>query len=329
MGATLMKPDGGPPEEKNYLPPGDELQLRVYDKLWENIIHKENRLWTFLAIYGAAVGFIVSQDLAELGDFRYAAYFTLLLLTYWAAEIIIDSDWWSVRNRVMIRGIEKRHETALKGVIPSFYNSIGYRGESIHGASIVVVCIVGLVAYLIGINAVFSADKKVQAAIWAPLLYLFAGLAVMRCLHMRESRLREYYVTLRDLLKEEVGVKEGDIAAQEVADRIYFKWRPWTMLLYLLLTVPVGSRAWSDMDQTMAGAFITAQLLLVIAFLSQQNPYLTVRPDCVGFNLRLPRKTGDGSSSEVKAYVYRNRFMLLMFLVSGAILGSSVGGLRL
>ena len=29
-----------------------DFQLHLYDKLWENIIHKDNRLWTFLAIYG-------------------------------------------------------------------------------------------------------------------------------------------------------------------------------------------------------------------------------------------------------------------------------------
>ena len=39
-----------------------EFMLHLYDKLWENIVNKENRtLWTFLTVYGAGIRLTVLE----------------------------------------------------------------------------------------------------------------------------------------------------------------------------------------------------------------------------------------------------------------------------
>src|SRR5574341_1532559 len=54
---------------KNLRPKDDkdrgEFLLHLYDALWENMRSKENRLWTFLSIYGAAVGLLFVRGQAS------------------------------------------------------------------------------------------------------------------------------------------------------------------------------------------------------------------------------------------------------------------------
>jgi hypothetical protein len=314
-------------KESNHLSAGEEVQLRVYDKLWENIIHKENRLWTFLAIYGAAVGFIVSQDLKQLNEFRYPAYLVLLLLTYWAAEIVIDSDWWSVRNRLMIRGIEQQHQSALRGVIPSVYNAVGYRGESLHAATLIVVCIVGLATYFITMEAIFSAKEKPSPSYWAVAIYAFGAFAVVRCLHVRERRLRDYYSTLRDLNVQRPTLEEKDIRAPETGDYGRIAWRVWALLLYVGFTAEVTWRTWNAMDEMIRGMFLTTQLAMLGLFLLQWHDLQAVRPGCAGFRLVTSQRK-DESDRRVLMYIYRNRTMIALFVVTEVLLALAIAEMR-
>jgi hypothetical protein len=303
---------------------GDEARLRVYDKLWENIIHKENRLWTFLTVYGAAVGFIVSQDLTRLGSFHYPAYIALLLLTYWAAEIIIDSDWWSVRNRLMIGGIERHHRPSLQGVIPNFYNSIGYRGESLHTASMVVVVAVGLMSYLVAMNEIFKAPRGTATAWWATALLFGAGSASVRCLHVRERRLREYYLTLRDLAAQQRHLDEDEIANQEKKDlkRLGQRWK--VFWIYGFLVGVLGWHAWENLEIQVRPVLIALQVGIFVIYLLQYCEYVSGRSDPIGFRLLVPTIQKKDDRARIEMYAWRNRFMFLFFVLYGAIIGLSI-----
>jgi hypothetical protein len=304
---------------------GEELRLRVYDKLWENIIHKENRLWTFLAIYGAAVGFIVAQDTENLREFRDPAYFVLLLLTYWAAEIIIDSEWWSVRNRLMVQGIEKVHQEALKGVIPTFYNDVGYHGESLHGASIVIVCAVGLSAYFVALHNIVAEENWVAAATWAGILYLTAGLALMRCMHMRERRLMDYYSVFRNLNEQTKAFQEDRVGEQQRVDIRKLTWRRWVGLVYMVVVVVTFGCSWGVMSQASSWAFGIAQFLILSIGVSQYGEYVEVRKGCVGMSPFYERPARAGADSLVAEwYACRNRWMLVLFFISAGLLWWSI-----
>jgi hypothetical protein len=306
------------------LSPGEELQLRVYEKLWENIIHKENRLWTFLAIYGAAVGFIVSQELEKLGEFRYPAYIALLLLTYWAAEIIIDSDWWSIRNRVMVRGLEQKYATHLQGVVPTMYNSVGYRGESLHTASMAVVSIVGLVSYGVAVDVIFDANENLKR-LWAVALYLFSVIAVVRCLHMRERRLHDYYYVFRDLNKQVPRVEEAVIAAQEKIDRGKVRWRLCALAMYGAIVGVMTWYAWELMSLPLCSTYTVAHIAIVNLFLCQYRPYKDVIPGCIAFGPETPKfPNGDRAQRSAFAYAYRNVAMLGLFWLTALVLALGV-----
>ena len=178
--------------------------MHLYDKLWENIIHKENRLWTFLTVYGAGIGVIIGTGVTE--SFRLPAGCLILILTYWAMELIIDADWWSVRNRLMIGRIEQRFPDATKSIIPTFYNSPGYRGESIHKASLVALTSVGFFIFLNSLGYIDGSwlrEKSLSRLLGVTALYGIAVFSLIRCLLGHEGRIAEYHQTRGDLIRDE------------------------------------------------------------------------------------------------------------------------------
>ena len=181
----------------------NEFLLHLYDKLWENITYKENRLWTFLTVYGASIGIILGTGATE--SIGLQAGWLILLLTYWAIELIMDADWWSVRNRLIIGRIEERAPDATKGVIPSFYRSPGYYGESIHNASLFVFAAIGAFVFFKSIgyfDGSWSREMSLSKLVGITILYGIAIFTLFQCLSRRERRINEYYRTRGDLVRQ-------------------------------------------------------------------------------------------------------------------------------
>ena len=123
----------------------DAFALQLHAKLWENINTRESRIYTFLGIYGAALGVLYSTS-APVGV-GIPGGIVMLLLSLWAARIITTADWWSVRNRLMIQRIEDMFPEVCDSAVPSSYRQYGYSSESLNRFSVGLVAAAALVLY--------------------------------------------------------------------------------------------------------------------------------------------------------------------------------------
>src|SRR5918912_2151070 len=101
---------------------GKEFHMHIYDALWENMRSKESRLWTFLSIYGAAVGLVFAGG--QVSDIPGADLFAIVIvmaLSTWAVLIILNANWWYYRNQLMVSRIENKYPDAVKGIVPKIY----------------------------------------------------------------------------------------------------------------------------------------------------------------------------------------------------------------
>ena len=189
----------------------NEFVLHLYDKLWENVTFKENRLWTFLTVYGDGIGILLGS--AATGSLGLLAGCLILILTYWATELVMDADWWSVRNRLMISRIEERFPEAIKGV-STFYRSHAYFGESIHRVSLIVFAFIGGLVFLKSIGYLdgsWSRDMGLPELSGITVLYAIAVLSLAKCLTVRERRIAEYHRTLGNLVRQLGGSSDGNL----------------------------------------------------------------------------------------------------------------------
>ena len=220
-----------------------EFMLHLYDKLWENIVNKENRLWTFLTVYGAGIGIILGTGTTE--SFRLPAGCLILVLTYWAMELIIDADWWSVRNRLMIGRIEKRFGDATKGIIPSFYHSPGYHGEGIHKASLLALALIGFFIFLSSLGYLDGScfrERSMSRLLGVTALYGSAVLSLVRCLLCRERRIAEYHETRGDLVQDDPAEpRDGEVLRK---DKRREGWHLRVIFTYIIATLTVGPIYW-------------------------------------------------------------------------------------
>jgi hypothetical protein len=104
---------------------GKEFLLHLYDQLWENMRAKENRLWSFLSLYGAAVGLVFAGGQASgLAGAELFALIIVMGLTVWAILIMLNANFWIRRNLLMVGGIEERYPDIKKGIYPRSFPEV-------------------------------------------------------------------------------------------------------------------------------------------------------------------------------------------------------------
>jgi len=176
----------------------NQFSITLYDKLWTNIVHKENRLWTFLSVYGAVIGLVIGTGLA--GNLQPISTLIILVLTYWAGELTIDTDWWSIRNRTIIIQIEKKFPDETKFVIPGYYQDPKYATSSLYNVSLYVFAAVGLSVLLYNYYQLLStAHMSSDTVLFSALLYIIWSLILVRWAYVRESRIKEYFDLYQNL----------------------------------------------------------------------------------------------------------------------------------
>ena len=123
-----------------------DLLKSLYDKLWTNVWNKENRVWMFLSFYSAGIALALNSGL--LTQFGLLAPFIVVQLTAWGVHIIIDADWWSIRNRLMVEQIERRYRHQFIAVVPSEYQEPRFSADQLYRFSIVVLVVLGGVVFV-------------------------------------------------------------------------------------------------------------------------------------------------------------------------------------
>lgn len=236
MDRLRLKDDGGDRENQT------EFLLHLYDALWENMRAKENRLWTFLSLYGAAVGLVFAGGQASQS--KGADLFVLIIvmaLTVWAVLIVLNANWWYYRNQLMVTRIESRLPDAVKGVVPKlYYEDPVYRFDRLYKSSILVL---GILVYLLYVRTIWSyhnmgAFDTVQSLLAVLLLYVLFVCSTMYCLAQHEATISLYYSAKRDLFKEGNNYSPNarlSIVRDENKARKAMSARPHVLLLLLLV----------------------------------------------------------------------------------------------
>jgi hypothetical protein len=214
----------------------NDFLLHLYDKLWDNITVQEGRLWTFLSVYGAVTGLALSSD-----TFRAVGipgFAVVLILTFWAIQIVLNADWWAARNRLMISGIELRFPEAVRGVVPSRYREPSYRPVRLHTVSIVVFALIGFLVYVIAV-AGYCNPRSIDD--WSSLLELLLLLFLITLFAFLSCRRDEYsiyayfqtYTGLRNERNVQQDADDRAVGQQERADR---KRRVWFRVVGAMVT---------------------------------------------------------------------------------------------
>ncbi len=177
-----------------------DFLLALYSKLWDNINNKDSRLWTFLSVYGGGVALVFT--VGKLANVELYSVCVILVLTLWALSIVANATWWSLRNRLMIQGIENRFPGAKPGVIPSAYGTIRPpKMDKLSKASVFVLATVALVIYLRTTWPFLRAGSVTNGEVLVSLvlLYFLSGAAVFWWVERIDEMVREYYSTARSL----------------------------------------------------------------------------------------------------------------------------------
>jgi hypothetical protein len=223
-----------------------DFLLHLYDKLWSLVSEKEKRLWTFLSVYGAAIGLVYSA-----GKFTGNELYTSLIvlaLTLWAVLLIIDADWWSKRNRMLVKQIENQFSAAVTGIIPSTYHSLRPRGDSLYKTSILILLIVAILTYTKTASLNWKTDSlnSMESIVVHSLLYLFFVGGVIYCVHKREQDLRNYFTVRLTLfsdiermtnLSDHQQKDKESLSANEAEMRKDPNWRYWGLGTILFVTM--------------------------------------------------------------------------------------------
>jgi hypothetical protein len=194
-----------------------EFLFHLYDKLWENINEKESRVWTFLSVYGAVIGIALgSGTVKSLGLY---GVFAVLLLTFWAVEIVLNADWWSIRNRLMVGTIERRFPNAFGGVVPPQYTQAFYSNDVLNGISLLVLSLIAWLLYLKTVLGYLDSRGIQDVSTLAEIVLLYFTFVVLSysAVAREESTLREYYYTYEKLYVAPASPEAGQPGAAPVA----------------------------------------------------------------------------------------------------------------
>ena len=181
--------------------------LHLYDALWENMRSKENRLWTFLSLYGAAVGLVFAGgQVSQIPGADLFAVVIVMGLTTWAVLIILNTNWWYYRNQLMVSRIEIKYPDAVKGVVPKIYNeNPNYRFDQLSENSILLLSLLLFFLYsrtIWSYHAPGSIDT-LQSLVVVVLLYVLFNVSAIHCLRLHESNLEAYYGAKKAILEDE------------------------------------------------------------------------------------------------------------------------------
>ena len=183
-----------------------EILLHLYDALWENMRSKENRLWTFLSIYGAAVGLVFAGgQISQIPGADLFAIVIVMALSTWAVLIIINANWWYCRNQLMVSCIEVEFSNTVKGIVPKiYYENPNYRYDPLSKSSILLLSVLLLLLYS---RTMWSYHYTGSISDWQSLvavilLYVLFVLSVDYCLRRHEFDVANYYRAKKDLLKD-------------------------------------------------------------------------------------------------------------------------------
>ena len=243
----------------------------------------------------------------------------ILLLTYWAAEIILNSEWWSARNRLMIRGIERKFSEGTMGVIPTYYQDPKYVVESIHDVSLFVFGALGLIVYILHIGNFKNTTDVVNFKELVSITSIYAVFVILlsKCLHTREKHIHEFYELAFDLNDQEIkrkdhshpaGLEPESILKNKLEDKKKMNFRKFALIAYLAATSMIGYRIWSIGISFMV-FWILSQCLVVIIFWSQYQTYQRSK-DAFGFQFFLKGGVSD------RAYRNFNLALVLFFIIS-------------
>lgn len=185
--------------DNNYL-------LHLYDALWENMRSKENRLWTFLSLYGAAVGLLFAGgQVSQVPGADLLAIMIVMGLSTWAVLIILNTNWWYYRNQLMVSRIEIRYPGAVKGVVPKIYNkNPNYRFDQLSEGSILLLTLLLFFLYSRTIWSYHAPGSIsiLQSLVVVVLLYVLFVFAAGYCLRLHESNIESYYSAKKDILED-------------------------------------------------------------------------------------------------------------------------------
>ncbi len=301
------------PDDKDFL-------LHLYDKLWDNINEKEATVWTFLSVYGAVIGLALgSATFKSIGIY---GVFAALLLTYWAAHIVLNADWWSIRNRAMVSRIERRFPNARKGVIPTFYSGPRYTNQPLNGISLLVLMFIAYFLYLKTILTYFESDTIRSLSTLAQislLQFVFVALAY-NALAIEEGNLHDYFTTYDDLRKDDNGAPAALTATksdqQELKDRWRLKRRPILGALCLATTLPVCLAVYRNKEVVKLFLTIPAVLFIGAALLfiwQSWDYYHSPFSENKEYSLRLSNKTKNKAD-------WRARVVAILFFLSCSML---------
>lgn len=200
------------PETKDFL-------LHLYDKLWENMGSKEGRLWSYLAIYGAAVA--IALGVGEYAGGQLFGSLVAMALTIWAVLIVVNANWWLQRNRLLVIQIEKRFgaEGALSGIIPKSYQDGIFKFDRLYRSSALILTGIALFLYLKTLFKFESGAIDSNLIVVVGLLYSLFAAAVVYCVAEHHTCIRNYYSSKAELL---IDGKEIDAARRE---EVVSQWR--------------------------------------------------------------------------------------------------------
>jgi hypothetical protein len=314
---------------------GKEFHMHIYDALWENMRSKESRLWTFLSLYGAAVGLVFAGgQVSQIPGADLFAIVIVMALSTWAVLIILNANWWYYRNQLMVSRIEVKYPIAVKGVVPKiYYENPNYRVDQLSESSILLLSLLMLLLYSRTIWSYHHAGTiyNLQSLFVVILLYVLFILSVDYCLRLHESYVAAYYVAKKVILNDETAPIEPSVDARlelikdEIATRKILDVR--TYVLFLLAVVAgffdfVIYR--NGITLEWLGAIIGIQVLAAVIFLVQKRIY---RQSYSEEELKAAKCDQQVTSLESKLkltdkFWYRPWHMILLMLISAIIAAS-------
>lgn len=311
---------------------GKEFLFHLYDALWENMRSKESRLWTFLSLYGAAVGLVFAGgQVSQVPGADLFAMLIVMALTTWAVLIILNANWWYYRNQLIVSRIEIQFPDTVKGIVPRIYHeNPKYRYDQLSKGSILLLSLLLLLLYSRTMWSYHSAGaiNNWQSLVVVILLYVLFVLSADYCLRLHESNVADYYKTKKIILEDasspaalavEVRHKllKDETETRELLDaRIY---------IFALLALAAGL---FDLiiyrNGITFGWLITiwvVQALAVLIFLVQGKIYHQSFSDeelrAVGNDQQITRLENKLNLKDRS--LYRFRYMILLVLLSGTI----------
>lgn len=237
LASTANQGDGRDGDSKEFL-------LHLYDQLWENMRAKENRLWSFLSLYGAAVGLVFAGGQASgLAGAELFALIIVMGLTAWAVLIMLNANYWIRRNLLMVGGIEKKYPGIKKGIYPrGFPEAKKGSFDALYRGSILVLSVMLLLFFARAIWPYRNPTSFDSFHIFLSvvLLYVLFASFALYCLKQHE-----YYITLHHSTKREQLLgdeqftlsKWYDALDGELKDRKMIDVRPHLLLLLLCVII--------------------------------------------------------------------------------------------